>query len=423
MKVVHTLVCTRREKTFSMNRAVILDNRMRLPSALCGNSYCNRCCDRCSGLWSGLCLDLFGVWRAKARPRPLLGHTRVSTRSPCASAPAACSRHSARYDRSMENRRCLYCGRKIHPALRPDAKYCGRSCKSSFHRDKSQQSVPSPAPVYVPLAPVMDSLANTVQPAAPPGSQGYILRRQDCPLGSGTFDFPVPMRKTKHANGTLNKSMVYQLWPFEPPRIPWAGLYELLFWVPERGLVHSEDPQRQQIYLGRVATVPRAAFDKHALYAWVPSPDDPEVGSGAYLEREVTARAPAGAIGYMLRINGSPKGPGSFVFPPEGQFSRRANRGLSDVPHYSLKPFELPCVPWAGIYTLSYELENGVIHFNPDPALRAIRIGLIFPYADYCRPQEIQPAASALVIAGNALMLNSAQGIRRAFRQRRVTKK
>ena len=103
----------------------------------------------------------------------------------------------------------------------------------------------------------MDSLANTVQPAAPPGSQGYILRRQDCPLGSGTFDFPVPMRKTKHANGTLNKSMVYQLWPFEPPRIPWAGLYELLFWVPERGLVHSEDPQRQQIYLGDEAFVER----------------------------------------------------------------------------------------------------------------------------------------------------------------------
>jgi hypothetical protein len=80
-------------------------------------------------------------------------------------------------------------------------------------------------------------------------------------------------------------------------------------------------------------------------------------------------------------------------------------------------------VPWAGIYTLSYELEHGVIHFSPDPVLRSIRIGLIFPYADYNMPQKIQPAASALLTAGNALMQNGTHGLRRAFRQRRVTKK
>lgn len=36
----------------------------------------------------------------------------------------------------MDDQRCLHCRRKIHPALRPDAKFCGRSRKSSYHRDR-----------------------------------------------------------------------------------------------------------------------------------------------------------------------------------------------------------------------------------------------------------------------------------------------
>ena len=139
----------------------------------------------------------------------------------------------------MDERRCLYCGRKIHPKLRPGAKFCGRSCKSSYHRDRKQTGKPGQDEQAIPLSSVYSSLASTVQSAAPPGALGYVLRKHGCPLGNGTFDFPVPMRKTKHADGTLRNSTTYRLWPFEPPRIPWSGAYELLFWVPERGLIPS----------------------------------------------------------------------------------------------------------------------------------------------------------------------------------------
>lgn len=324
----------------------------------------------------------------------------------------------------MENRRCLYCGRKIHPALRLDAKYCGRSCKSSYNRDKKMQPVVSQALVQVQFSPIMTAVANAVQAAAPKGAEGYILRRQGCPLGAGIFDFPVPLRKTKHADGSLTRSAVYQLWPFEPPRVPWPGPYELLFWVPDQGLLRSADPQHQQIDLSRNATVPRAAFDKHALVLWIPAADDPDSGSADYLQREVLSRAPAGAIGYMLGTSGAPQEPGPFVFPPKHEFSRRANRGLSDIPFYSLSPFELPCVPWAGTYRLSYEMEHGIVHFNPDPALHLIRVGLIFPYADYSKPKPVEPPALALLPPGRpTLLLNEVPGPRRAFRQRRGGKK
>ena len=166
------------------------------------------------------------------------------------------------------------------------------------------------------------------------------------------------------------KSTVYKLWPFEPPRIPWPGPYQLLFWVPHRGLVLSADPQRHQIYLGQNVIVPRAAFDKHALYTWVPDRNGTDAGSAEYLQREVLARAPAGAVGYVLSTNQSPLGPERYRFPPTQKPSQRTNGGMSDVSCFSLQPFELPCVPWAGIYTLSYELQDRSVHFNwvqPDP--------------------------------------------------------
>ena len=325
---------------------------------------------------------------------------------------------------TMQNRRCMYCGRKIHPALRPDAKYCGRSCKSSYHRDKKQQPVSSPDRFGVPLAPAMASLADTVQTAAPQNAVGYILRRQRCPLGDGTFDFPISTRKTKQADGTLRKSLYYQLLPFEPPRVPWPGPYELLFWVPDIGLVFSDDPQRQQIYLGKTATVPRAAFDEQALYLWLPAHDGTDAGSAEYLQREVLARAPAGAIGYRLSTDSSPLGPGLFRFPPSERPSRRADRGLRDVPYYSLNPFELPCVPWAGAYTLSYDLQHGMVHFNSDPALQMIRVGLIFPHADLDGPARALPAHSELQPGGRSpLLLHGSHGPRRALRQRRLGKR
>ena len=48
----------------------------------------------------------------------------------------------------MENQRCLYCGRKIHHALRLDTKSFGQCCKSSYHRDKQPPSGPAPASVH-----------------------------------------------------------------------------------------------------------------------------------------------------------------------------------------------------------------------------------------------------------------------------------
>ena len=320
---------------------------------------------------------------------------------------------------TMPDRRCLYCGRKIHPALRPDARYCGRSCKSSYHRDKKQELSGSPGHAEFTIPPVMFSLADKVQPAAPRGALGYVLRRQGCPLGNGTFDFPVPTRKTKHADGTLRKSLYYQLWPFEPPRIPWPGLYDLLFYVPEHGLVLSEDPQLQQIYLAKIATVPRAAFDEQALSMWSPAPDGTDSGSIEYLQREVLARAPARAIGYMLSTSCSPLGPGVFRFPPRRRASQRADRALRDTSYYALNPFELPCVPWVGIYNLSYELPDGTVHFGSDPELQWIRVGLIFPYADLDPLAPALPKHSELPGLATLPLIESA-GPRRAVRQRRT---
>ena len=51
------------------------------------------------------------------------------------------------------------------------------------------------------------------------------------------FMFPVPFRKTKHADGRLQRAGIYRLSPFEPPRTPWPGMYELLFLVPNAGPV------------------------------------------------------------------------------------------------------------------------------------------------------------------------------------------
>ena len=85
--------------------------------------------------------------------------------------------------------------------------------------------------------------------------------------------FPVPFRKTKYADGRLQRASIYRLSPFEPPRIPWTGMYELLFLVPNAGFVASQNPARQQLYLGQTVVMKRASFDEAALWLAEPSPD------------------------------------------------------------------------------------------------------------------------------------------------------
>lgn len=234
----------------------------------------------------------------------------------------------------------------------------------------------------MPVAFVNSTLSGRIQQAAPDGAVGYVLRREGCPFGKGNFVFPVPYRKTKHADGTLRNTSVYQLSPFEPPRIPWTGVYELLFLVPEIGMVTSADLDRHTIHLSQFDIVPRAAFDEHALWEWIPLGDGTDTGNAESVMRQVLACAPANAVGYCLRTSNAPTGPGTFVFPPRERVSRRSDGGISNIPYYALKPFELPCVPWAGMYSIAFELEHRIAWLNPDPGLQQIHVGIIFPYAD-----------------------------------------
>ena len=280
--------------------------------------------------------------------------------------------------KGMNHRRCERCGNKIHAKLRPDAKYCGRSCKSSFHRERNESGHSAAEPKPVPLTSALSNLAEIILSAAPPGAQGYALRKHGSPLGNGLFLFPVPFRKTKHADGRLQRAGIYCLSPFEPPRIPWPGMYELLFLVPNAGFVASQNPERQQLYLGQTVVMKRAAFDEAALWLAEPSPDGSDAGSPDYLRREILARSHPRAVGYTVSIQSSTPEEGVMLFPPYGALSRRISGGLSDAPSYRLNPFELPYVPWVGTYQLSYRLNDGLAYLPPESE-RQIRIGTVFP--------------------------------------------
>lgn len=334
--------------------------------------------------------------RDEVRARPLRGAAcRERSSQPLrgfAMRGAMCRLSGARID-GMETRRCLHCERKIHPSLRPDAKFCGRSCKSSYQRDRKATPPADREPRIVHLSPGMRRLAETVCAFAPSDAVGFQLRRNGSKEGAGLFIFPVQGRKTKRADGSLQVAALYHLRPFEPPRIPWVGEYELWFWSNLRGLVQSEFPDGGTVYIATDQVTPRAAFDRHAVVLESCSAEGGDLGSRAYLQREIVARAPAQAVGYHLYSLGTMPGTMGCLFPPRHQVSRRWGGGCSDAPYFSLHPFEPPLVPWLGEYRLSYELADSSLYFLEDPAAQTLVVGVCFPHA-VPKPPKIVPTPS-----------------------------
>lgn len=165
---------------------------------------------------------------------------------------------------------------------------------------------------------------------APSGAVGYILRRVDGPHGNGIFCFPVPHRITKHSDNTLRSTPYYRLNPFEVPRVPWTGDYEVFFYLANGSVSAPAGQSTQHIYVRRAS--PRAAWDEYALWKFYPprnSRPDSTTGSRSELTRQIRQRAPENALGYVLRIDSSPQGPGNFMFPLEGRVTHRAD-GLID---------------------------------------------------------------------------------------------
>lgn len=181
----------------------------------------------------------------------------------------------------------------------------------------------------------------------------------------------------------MRESHFYRLYPFESPRVPWEGYYEVLFFVPTRGLVASDDPSQQQVYVKSV--VPRAAWDEQALWEFIPAAEGSQAGSSADLANQIALRAPAGALGYLLSTSRSPHGNGSFLFPVPDQMTRRLDGTLSDRPYYRLDPYETPMIPWPGCYSVSFWLPQGLVYVDPVPERRSIYVGHVYPHADYDR--------------------------------------
>ncbi len=251
----------------------------------------------------------------------------------------------------------------------------------------------------------MGRLAGIVRALAPSDAAGFQLRRFGSKEGAGIFVFPVPGRKTKRADGSLHGAPLYHLQPFEPPRIPWEGPYELWFWSHQRGFVQSEVPDGRTIFIGADQVTPRAAFDKHAVLLEAHSGDGSDLGSLAYLQREIAARAPAQAIGYHLYSIGTLPGTMGGLFPPRDQASRRWNGHTSNTPYYSLHPFEPPYVPWLGEYRLSYTLSDSSLFSIPDPAAQIVVVGFCFPHATPKRPTIVPTALLPLSMHGNELLV------------------
>ena len=265
----------------------------------------------------------------------------------------------------MNHRRCERCGNKIHAKLRPDAKYCGRSCKSSFHRERKESGHSAAEPKPVPLTSALSNLAEIILSAAPPGAQGYALRKHGSPIGNGLFMFPVSFRKTKHADGRLQRASIYCLSPFEPPRVPWTGMYELLFLVPNAGFVASQNPELQQLYLGQTVVMKRAAFDEAALWLAVPSPDGSDAGSPDYLRREILARTHPRAVGYTVSIQSPNPEEGVILLQTDHYRLLAAARSLqSSTCSYSPTEFYLQLLPYSVLPTAT-PLQRSTCSYSP----------------------------------------------------------
>ena len=117
----------------------------------------------------------------------------------------------------------------------------------------------------VQLSPAMARLAGTIRALTPPDAVGFQLHRHGSKEGNGLFLFPVPGRRTKRANGSQHAAPLYRLQPFEPPRPPWPGPYDLWFWSEQRGLITSAVPDGQTVLISADQVTPRAAVDREAV--------------------------------------------------------------------------------------------------------------------------------------------------------------
>ena len=288
----------------------------------------------------------------------------------------------------MQERRCEYCGRKLHPKLRKDARFCERTCKSNWHRWKKEHPDPPPGPDdwFDRIPDEWKGFAYAIFGFVPPGATGYLLRRIDCPHGNGIFLFPVPNRVTKHSDNTLRDTQFYRLSPFEAPRVPWPGDYEVWFWGSEHGVTAPAGQTPRHVSVNRA--VPRAAWDEYGLWTFYPPKDGSTTGSSSDVEAQIRQRAPKDAVGYLLRIDSSPHGPGSFGFPVEGSVSRRTDGAISDLPYFRLNPYEPPMVPWPGTYTLYFALPHMPFWADPDPQRRLLYVGHVYPHADFNRRER-----------------------------------
>jgi hypothetical protein len=285
----------------------------------------------------------------------------------------------------MDSRRCEYCGRALHPKARADARFCSRTCKSSGHRWKKENPELAIQPFQRQVPAEYAQLAQGLIHNAPAGAKGYQLVKEDCPYGTGLFRFPVPLRPTKHADNTLRSTLYYQLLPFEPPRVPWPGSYEVLYFVPERGFVPPVHDKR--LMADGIPTVPRAAWDKQALWKFVPKTPGSQDGNSTYLAAHILDRAPRGALGYQLVTDRSARGFGHFVFPVPGRPTRRSDGRLMQTPYFSLDPYETPVVPWPGTYALLFVTppEGSTAHRERP----TIYVGHIYPHAEYDRAAQL----------------------------------
>lgn len=327
----------------------------------------------------------------------------------------------------MEERRCAYCGRKLHPKLRKDARFCERTCKSNWHRWKKEQPErpQDPEQWFDRIPDEWKSTAYSIIGCAPSGARGYLLRKINCPHGKGSFCFPVPHRVTKHSDNTLRNTPFYRLSPFEVPRVPWTGEYELLFYMPDRGVVAPAGQTTQHIQVKHA--VDRAAWDEHALWKFFPSKTSGMTGSSAEVAQQIQERAPKNALGYLLWTQNSPHGPGSFMFPLEGRATPRADGTMRDAHYFRLDPYEPPMVPWPGIYKLYFTLPDMPFWVDDDPKRQLLYVGRVHPYAEFDRkqiPPTIVIAAADLVETkrsqGPARLIAGRRGLRRLPRRRTV---
>lgn len=120
----------------------------------------------------------------------------------------------------LELRSCLQCRRPLHPKAAPTARYCGGACRTRSARARQKQDLP--------LSEFARQLEAKLLSCAAPQVQAYALGHQ-AHRGACTYRFPNPVRRSPRADGALRKSQCFSLRPFEPPVVPMAGLYQVLF--------------------------------------------------------------------------------------------------------------------------------------------------------------------------------------------------